>query len=197
MLLPTEYNLIFWAYGKHDPTKIVLEINEFLHQYGNNYMPKILAGKEVVLSPVSLRNELKAWGNEEGMAVGLKSLNGIVLRVTTNDKEYKHSKFPDTLRIGFDYKHLIGIEPTLIFGQLQDIFNFCLKIFLPYYGYGNKSGEINSSPERRQLRKKLIQTKYQWQLEGLTSLDQIGFKDLGVKASCCPLQFSRPSLLKN
>lgn len=151
MLLPTDYNQVFWTFGKHNPAMLTLRINDFLAQYGRAYMPLYLAGKEVTLAKASLEKDFAAWGNEDGMAVGLKSSNGIVLRITTHYKEYKNISVSNTLRIGFDLKHLRGPQPMLTLDRLKEIFVFCARLFVPFWGYSSKSGEINVSSEHQRM----------------------------------------------
>lgn len=152
MLLPRDYDQVFWTFDKHDLALLILRVNEFFSQYGRDYMPLYLEGKEIPLTAEGIKEALiTAWGREDGIATGLKSSNDIVLRSTIQNKEYPNVRFLNTLSIGFDLKHLVGMRPVLTLDRLQEIFIFCAKLFVPFYAYSCKSGEINVSPEHQRI----------------------------------------------
>lgn len=152
MLLPTDYDQVFWTFSKHNHAPLIMRINEFFSQYGRDYMPLYLEGKAITLTAEGIKEALiRSWGREDGIATGLKSANGIVLRMTIQNKEYPNVRFSNTLSIGFDLKHLIGTQPMLTLNQLKEIFVFCARLFTPFFSYSCKSGEINVSPERQRI----------------------------------------------
>ena len=155
MLLPRDYNHIFWADGKHDPALIILQVIQFLRRYGEEHMPIMLADREIELDVDVIRTALLDWGNEDGVAVGLRSKSDIALRITTNTKEYQNVLFHDTLRIGFNANHVCGPKATFTLKHLEQIFLFCVEMFNPFYGFCRKSGEINHSSKMQQLNREV------------------------------------------
>ncbi len=156
MLLPTDYNLIFWAHGKRDAISLTESINRLFATYGSNYNTVYYGQEKIKLDPMTLNSVFDDGKSEQGLlAIGLKAENGLVLRITIDSNKAANTLFPQTLRIGFNKDHLQGSKPFLTFEQLVEIFRFCLRIFKPYYAYVAEDGEINYSLERQQRRRNI------------------------------------------
>lgn len=195
MLLPREYDLVFWTYDQRDAVTLILRINDFLSRYGADHMPVYLAGERVTLDVAMLAEALADWTSDDDLlATGLTSANGLVLRITIGKRVYPNVRFPNTLSIGFNLDYLTGIHPLLTFGRLQGMFTFCIGLFRPYYAYGNKSDEINYSEKREQIWHAIDSDKVPVAIEWFNYFDPAMVERLGgaEKLLSAPVYLAKP-----
>lgn len=151
MLLPRDYNMVFWSYEPKNGVELLSQVNSYMRELGKDYMPVFLAGEEISLEPDSLENTLGSWRSDSGLlATGLTSKNDIALRMTVGAPVRRNIRKPEVLSLGFKNEQITGETPLLDFEQLQKLFVFCLELFRPFYAYFSKSGEININPRYRE-----------------------------------------------
>jgi hypothetical protein len=181
MLLPTDFDLIFYAYGRRDAVSLTLEVNKYLSILGADYMPRYLSGKNIVLDADIVAEAFQDWRRDLTLAVGLTSANGLVLKFTVSEENYENVQFPNNMRIGLNWEHITDTSNGLSFDQLYKLFKFCIKLFEPYYAYGSKCGEVNHSNSYWQIFQTIDSDKVPVAIEWFNYFDSEMVDRLGGK----------------
>lgn len=150
-----DYAMAFWANEARESVETVLKVNDFLSQYGDDYMLKYLNDQvEVAMDRQALTERCDPdQRQDELLTQSYFSRNRIWFALSTGRTEYTRRVAPqmipatEVLKFEFDSEHLLGSSPAFDFDQLKDLFWYCLHLFAPFYAFNDKSGEINDSPE--------------------------------------------------
>lgn len=146
-----DYTMVFWADEGREPVETVLKINDFLRQYGDDYVLKYLNDRvEVVMDRQSLTERCDpSRRKDELLTQSYFSCNRIWFTLSTGRITYNRrvspqmQPTPEALKFEFDLQHLLGPRPAFDFDQLKGLFWYCLHLFAPYYGRLQMTGEVN------------------------------------------------------
>lgn len=143
-ILQKDYSMIFWANEDRNPLKIISKVNEFLNQFGDEYVFNI---PDKDLKAIVERHKLPE-GDDKTVNVNYFSDNLMWFTLSTgivNFTAKSYHKLPEVLTLKFDLAHLNGAKAILSFSQLQALFKYCVELFDPFYGRLQMTGEVNYS----------------------------------------------------
>lgn len=144
-----DYAMVFWADEEREPVETVLKINDFLSQYGDDYLLRYLNDRvEVAMDRQALSDRCDPnRRKDELLTQSYFSRNRLWFALSTGRTEYTRRVAPqmmpatEVLKFEFDREHLLGPSPAFDFGRLYELFGYCLHLFKPYYGWLEKGVE--------------------------------------------------------
>lgn len=184
-----DYAMIFWASKDKDPIDTILKVNNFLHQYGNDYFLDYLnEDTKIEMSKETLARRVKDR-QEKGSPISQSyfSSNHIWFSCSTGVKKFFEesanfqTKFlPETLKFEFDLKHFQGKNPVISLTMLRELFEFCLDLWDPFYGRIQKNGEVNDPTfSYREIANKIILSKVPVAIEWFNYFNAEWVENLG------------------
>lgn len=158
-----DYAMVFWADEAREPVDTVLQVNDFLRQYGEDYVLRYLIDQvEIAMDRQSLTERCDPnRRKDELLTQSYFSHNRIWFSLSTGRTEYTRRVAPqmmpaiETLKFEFDLEHLRGPDAAFSFNRLKELFGYCIRLFVPFYAFNSKNGEINDSPEYHRLWKSI------------------------------------------
>ncbi|MEM9776970.1 MAG: hypothetical protein AAF902_20500 [Chloroflexota bacterium] len=151
-----KYSLAYYAREDRDPVKIWTQMNEFMLQFGEEYVFKIRDGIEIDVSSDGLtkmyqsekEKREKKGDFQPSSTDGAWSENHLYLGLSTGvTAQFANSlvKLPEVFKFKLDLAHIYSTAKVFEFIELQAFFKMGAMLFNPYYGRLQKFGEASYS----------------------------------------------------